>query len=171
MLNYGLRQIVLLSCLSFTLIACQNTTNTPPSTSQSPTQQKTLLFQDSTRYFLNKTGSVSMRATLKNTITADGNTQKPLVIQPLSEGYKLQFRTIQKNNMTIDSASIVAGGRCIPIIDTAFIVSPQKGITWQLSLQDTQFIHQQSNAVLRFKADGDSFRFAIKNHQLEPFLP
>jgi hypothetical protein len=147
------------------LFAC---TNTP---SAKPIEVKEeILHQDSTVYFANRKASISMRASFSNTIKASPDTNKPLIIQPLFEGYKLQFRSIAQENMLIDQVSIVADGRNIVLADNSFFIPPNKGITLSVSLEDTLFISQQAEAVLRFKFNNASKIITIKNHQISEFI-
>lgn len=144
--------------LTLILSACQPTKEKPSSISKAQAATGSI-YRDSTHYFLNRTASISMRATLSNNS------------QTIIEGYKLQFRTIRNQNVAITDASIVAGGQYFSIANKEFFIDKQRAITLQLELNNTQLIQQQSDAVLRFKADGESLLFIIQNHQLQPFLP
>ena len=110
-----------------------------------------------------------MRASFSSTNPANRDPQKPLLIQTLAGAYKLQFRSIRPDNLLIDEVSIVAGGKKIAITEGSFFVPANKGITLSLSLDDTQFIAQHSDTVLRFKADNISQLMSIKNHKISEF--
>ena len=143
------------------LIACQAAL--PKETASS---QHTLLHNDSTVYFNDRKASVSMRASFSNNI--DHNEDSP-IIQTLSTGYKLQFRSISRENVLINNVFIIAGGKRIIVSEGDFFVAPNKGITLSLSHEDSLFIQQQNDAVLRFTIDGESQLMNMKHHKLTEF--
>jgi len=165
---YVLRHTIIVSLclLALTLASCVHT----PSTTET-VEKDTVFHQESTLYFANKTASISMRASFTNTSSneANGARSKPLIVQPLAEGYKLQFRTINKDNLLINQASIIVGGRKIPIAKGAFFVPYNKGVTLSLSLEDTQYISQHDNATLGINYDDESLLMTIKNHKISIF--
>jgi hypothetical protein len=110
-----------------------------------------------------------MRASFSSTNPTNRDTQKPLLVQTLAGAYKLQFRSIQPDNLLVDQVSIVVGGKKIAITEGSFFVPANKGITLSLSLEDTQFIAQHNDATLRFKADNISQLIMIKDHKISEF--
>lgn len=146
------------------ILGCKNTP-----VIEKPVVKENVIYQDSTVYFANKTASISLRASLLNTIPSNKESNHPLVIQPLTKGYQLQFRSINKENISISQASIVAGGKKITISDAAFFIPYNQGITLSLSLEDTQYISQQSDAVLRFKYNNHSVIITLSNHTIKEF--
>ncbi|ODS24587.1 hypothetical protein AB835_03120 [Candidatus Endobugula sertula] len=97
--------------------------------------------------------------------------QKPQTIkQQLARGYKLQLRSIHQQSILISQMSIIAGGKKISLNEGSFIVVPQKSVNLSLSPEDSQYISQQSDALLRFKYNGASQLISISNHQLSNFL-
>jgi len=117
-----------------------------------------LIYEDSTVYFADNTASLSMRASFES----DSQSYH----QTLTEGYKFQFRSIQKRNILISQVSIISGGEKINVSTNRFLLPPQQGITLSLSLEDTRRIAQQDEAILRFKYEGDSQLMSIKAHRL-----
>ena len=136
----------------------QNTTEPPP---------KNHAIYDSTVYFAKRTASVSLRASFLN---------QPSNVLPggppaFAKGYKLQFRSISKTNRSISQASIIAGGKKIALTPEAFFIPLNKGATLSISLEDTNYIHQYNNAILRFKYNNESVFFTISNNQISEFIP
>ncbi|MFT6101903.1 MAG: hypothetical protein ACJATV_000343 [Granulosicoccus sp.] len=165
---YVLRHTIIVSLclLTLTLTGCVHT----PSTTEA-VEKDVAFHQESTLYFSNKTASISMRASFTNISSneADRALNKPLIVQPLAEGYKLQFRTINKDNLLINQASIIVGGRKILVAKGAFFVPYNKGVTLSLSLEDTQYIRQHDNAILGINYDKESLLITIKNHKISTF--
>jgi uncharacterized lipoprotein YajG len=145
--------------LSLLLAGCQTTPSALNKTQSSA--KSTLIHQDSTVYFAKKTASISMRASFSNT---SGGVQQSLV-----DGYKLQFRSIQKRNISIRRVSIIAGGKKIILSEQGFLLPPHQGATLPISIEDTHFIAQQEDAVLRFKYEGESQLMTIRQHRLKEF--
>ncbi|MFT5117009.1 MAG: hypothetical protein ACI9NY_000536 [Kiritimatiellia bacterium] len=161
---YLLRQTMAFS-LCLLLISILGCVHAPPP--KKVAQQATIFHQESTVYFANKTASISMRASFSNAL--QNKSSGPLIVQPLIEGYKLQFRTLKKDNLLIKQASIIVGGKKIVIADDAFFVPYNKGISLSLSLEDTQYISQHDNAILGFNYDNESLLVSIKSHKLSNF--
>lgn len=157
LVRYYKTSITVLCCVF--LMACGSTTTKPVVKPQTPTN---IIHQDSTQYFAKETGSISMRATFLNN---SGSTQQPFV-----EGYKFQFRSIQQKNVPVSQVSIIAGGQKFALAENAFFVPPNQGINLALSIKDSQIISQQADAILRFKANNQSYIMSISNHQLIPFI-
>lgn len=153
---------------SLFIIGCGGTT--PP---KATTPKETVFHQDSTVYFSKRKASISLRASFSNKITVNNSEtnpeQEPLPVQPLIQGYKFQFRSIKPDNIFIDQLSIIAGGKKIVIADAGFFVPSNQGVTLNLSLADTLFIHQKNDAILRFKADGVSELMSINGHKMNAF--
>lgn len=152
------KTIVMVLCCVF-LVACGSTTTKSDAKAQAPTN---VIHQDSTQYFAERTGSISMRATFLNT---SSSTKQPFV-----EGYKFQFRSIQQRNVPVSQVSIIAGGQKFELAENAFFVPPNQGINLALSIEESKMISQQSDAILRFKANNQSYIMSISQHQLIPFI-
>lgn len=145
---------------SAVLVACQTTsTRDKANTANQAAKASDVFHRDSTHYFADKTASVSLRATFSNTENA--NEQK------LLSGYKLQFRTINLKGGTIGQVTIIAGGRQITLSENGFVIPPNQGINLQLSLEDTRFIHQQNDGLLRFRFQDESQLIQIQDHALQ----
>lgn len=116
-------------------------------------------YVDSTQYYADRKGSISMRATFDNN-------------QPsgMAEGYKFQFRSITAEPDFLSSISIIAGGKRI-FLEEGQIVLPDKGITLSLSLDDSKFIAALPSALLQFRHNNTSYIFTIELHQLKQFSP
>jgi hypothetical protein len=167
---YLQRQTIIVSfcLLVLPLLGCEHTLQT-----KKTDQPDAAFHQDSTLYFANKTASISMRASFtkpsSNKASGPLEAVSPLIVQPLAKGYKLQFRTLNRDNLLINQASIIVGGRKIVIAKDAFFVPYNKGITLSLSLEDTQYISKHDNAVLGFTYDNKSLVVTIKNHKISNF--
>ncbi len=135
----------------FALAGCSNTPdkNAPP---VSPYH-----YVDSTEYFAERTGSISMRATFSKEKSA------------MAEGYKFQFRTISSRPVFLNSISIVAGGKRIFIEEGQIVLPSGQGVTLELSLEDSLFISQFPSTLLQFRQNNISEIFAIELHQLTTF--
>jgi len=143
-----------------TLIGGCQTASTKEASPSNPIQNS-LIHQDSTVYFADKTASISMRASFIN----NGSLE-----QPIADGYKLQFRSIKKGNVLISQVSIVAGGKKISLTEGSFFVPYNKGINLQLSKEDTLFISQHNDATFRFKHDNESYLMSIRQHKINEFI-
>lgn len=144
---------LLILLLSFILIACEST----PDKNKTPISPYN--YVDSTEYFAERTGSVSMRATFsKKTSTMD-------------KGYQFQFRTINSRPVFLNSISIVAGGKRIFLEEGQIVLPPQKGATLTMSLEDSLFVGKYPSALLQFRQNNISQIFAIELHQLKAFVP
>ena len=150
-------RITLMIVLAMILIGCQSQATKPEAPVAKP-----LIHEDSTVYFADKTASLSMRATFES--------ENQSHQQELTRGYKFQFRSIQKRNVSISQVSIIAGGKKINLSENRFLLPPQKGITLNLSLEDTHYIDQQQDAILRFKYEGESQLMSLKGHRLIEFV-
>lgn len=126
---------------------------------QDPALPSPFNYVDSTQYFAERTGSVSMRATFN---------KKDSV---MAEGYKFQFRTINPRPVFLNSVSIIAGGKRIFLEEGQIVLPSQKGITLPLSLEDSAFIAGFPSALLQFKQNNISEIFTIELHQLSIFKP
>ncbi len=115
---------------------------------------------DSTTYFAERTGSVSMRATFSRGQSST-----------MSDGYKFQFRTISNRPVFLNSISIVAGGKRFFLEQGQIVLPSQKGVTLQLPLKDSLFVAQYPSALLQFKQNNTSEIFSIELHQLKEFAP
>lgn len=151
--------IIIFSVIALTACQTLDTKNTSTN-SDAAIKAKDVFYHDSTHYFADRTASVSMRATFLN--TEDGDKQE------LVEGYKLQFRTINLKGGAIGQVTIIAGGKQITLSENGFIIPPKQGINLELSLEETQFIHQQNDGLLRFKFQNESQLIQIKDHTLQP---
>jgi hypothetical protein len=161
---YLLRPTIIFSLclLALSILGCEHA---PPT--KKAAQQDTVFHQESTVYFANKTASISMRASFTN--MPNNKVSGPLIVQPLVDGYKLQFRTLNKDHLLINQASIIVGGKKIIIANDAFFVPYNKAINLSLSLEDTQYISQHDNAILGFSYANESLVMMIKNHKLSMF--
>lgn len=124
-----------------------------------PPVQAPYTFVDSTEYFADRTASVSMRATFHREQPASG----------MAEGYRFQFRTINTQPAFLNSISLVAGGKRIFLEEGQIVLPLEKGITLQLSLEDSLLVAQQNSALLQFRHNNTSHIFTIELHQLKPF--
>lgn len=159
MYRNNIKLLLLLLWLPLILAACQS----GPTTPEKPTNKTTFIHQDSTVYFAGKRASISMRASFTN--TANGTEQS------LVNGYKLQFRSIEKRNVSITQVSIIAGGKKISLNERGFLLPPSRGATLEVSMEDTRYITESADALLRFKYEGESQLMVIKNHSLSQFAP
>lgn len=116
-------------------------------------------YVDSTEYFAERSGSVSMRATFSKEKSA------------MVEGYKFQFRTVSKRPVFLNSISIVAGGKRIFLNEGQIVLPSESGITVKLSLEDSLFVGKYPSALLQFRQNNVSEIFAIELHQLTEFVP
>ncbi len=161
------RLILIIS--SLLILGCQTTSTTQQNPQSSGAKKDTLFHQDSTVYFADRTASVSMRPSFKNTINSNNDPQKPLIIQPLNNGYQLQFRTIRKNNIVLEKIDIIAGGKRIPISEGQVFIPANKGLRLSLSLENSLLINKDDKAILAFTFDGESFLVSIKYHRINEF--
>ena len=106
---------IFLCTFCFFLSGCQNNPgiSAQPSSSapSKASDTTTLIHIDSTRYVNGNTSSVSMRASILEEITANNDPKKPLLIQPLAVGYKIQFRSITTEPALVSNVAIIAGGK------------------------------------------------------------
>jgi len=116
-------------------------------------------YVDSTEYFAERTGSVSLRATFSKQDSK------------MDEGYKLQFRTISPRPVFLNSISVVAGGKRIFLEEGQIVLPSQKGVTLEASLEDSLFIGKFPSALLQFKQNNISEILTIELHQLKKFSP
>lgn len=151
----------IITLCSLILIACQAALP-----KESAPAQHELLHNDSTVYFNDRKASVSMRASFSNNT---GQHKNASFTQTLSTGYKLQFRSISRENVLINNVFIIAGGKRIIVSESDFFVAPNKGITLALSHEDSLFIQQKNDAVLRFAIDGKSQLMNMRHHKLSEF--
>lgn len=154
------------------LIGCQSNPNVSAKT---PTSIKKpadtpLIHIDSTRYLNSNKASVSMRASVLEGITANNDPDKPLLIQPLAKGYKIQFRSITTEPTIISNVAIIAGGKNFSI-SKGFSIPKNKGITLSLSLGDSLLVQQYDDAILRFEINQTPQIISVKNHKLYVFDP
>ncbi len=163
--------------ISLILTGCQTApskkvaANNTPSSSVKNHGRTSLFHQDSTIYFSNRQASISMRASLESSTPSDAlSNSRPLFIKDLKAGYKLQFRSIHQENILIEQMSIVAGGKLFIITEKPFFIPSNKSVNLSLSLEDSLFISQQDDAVLRFKYEGESQLLTIKSHKLNNFI-
>ena len=134
--------------------------NQPPAVPDTVEQELAFTFVDSTILFDNETASVSMRATFDR----EGNAT-------MAEGYKFQFRSINPEVTFLSSISIVAGGDRIFIEEGQIALPKEKGITLQLSLEESLNIAQYKTALFQFRFGNESFLMALSTHKLSEYLP
>lgn len=137
------------------LASCATPTTEPTSNAKS-----LYTFIDSTLYFNERESSVSMRATFSK-----GNNTK------IIKGYLFQFRTITQNPIFLSSASIIAGGRRLPLEEGQLLLSTKNNVTLELSLEDSLFAANFSSVLFQFKQNNASEIFVIELHQLDNFYP
>lgn len=116
-------------------------------------------YVDSTEYFAERTGSVSMRAVFNKSDSV------------LAQGYKFQFRTISTKPVFLNSVSIIAGGKRVFLEEGQIVLPSLKGITLQLSLEDSLYIASFPSALLQFRQNNQSEIYTIELHQIEIFKP
>ena len=131
-----------------------------PTTESTPSAKSLYTFIDSTLYFNERESSVSMRATFNK-----GNNTK------IIKGYLFQFRTITEQPIFLSSASIIAGGRRLPLEEGQLLLSAQNNVTLKLSLEDSLFAANFSSVLFQFKQNNASEIFVIELHQLDNFYP
>ncbi|MGH1487138.1 MAG: hypothetical protein ACRBCI_13070 [Cellvibrionaceae bacterium] len=124
------------------------------------TQPAPFTYVDSTQYFADRTASVSMRAIF--------NREQP---SGMAEGYKFQLRTISNQPAFLNSISIIAGGKRIFLEEGQIVLANGRGITLQLSLEDSLFVSQYPSALVQFRHNNNSYIFSIELHQLKEFAP
>ena len=117
-------------------------------------------YVDSTILFAEDTASASMRATFNR----EGNTT-------MAEGYKFQFRSVNNEVIFLSSISVVAGGERIFLEEGQIALPKEKGITLQLSLEDSLKIAEYETALFQFRFDNESFLMQISLHKLSEYLP
>jgi hypothetical protein len=154
-LGWHQSSITLLLLSSIFLSACGSAPEKNQQASISP-----YTYVDSTLYFAERTASVSMRATF--------NREQP---SGMAEGYLFQFRTISNKPAFLNSISIVAGGKRLFLEEGQIVLPNQKGVTLQLSLEDSLFVAQYPSALVQFRHNNDSQIFSIELHQLTEFTP
>jgi hypothetical protein len=165
----SLKNAIIIS-LSLLLISCGQLPIKESGKETTSGDTSDIFHQDSTVYFVNKKSSISLRASFIQKNTEVSSATGSVVSQSLSNGYKLQLRTILAGNNIIDRASIIAGGKRIALMETELFIRPGKGLTISISEEDTIFIHQQLDATLRFLFNGTSHLMSIRNHQLSEFI-
>jgi hypothetical protein len=165
----SLEKIVIIS-LSIALLNCGQLPVKDSGQETSNANISDIFHRDSTVNFANKKASASLRASFIQKNTEISSVTGSAVSQSLHNGYKLQFRTILAGSNIIDRASIIAGGKRIPLTETELFVRPNKGLIISISEADTLFIHQQRDATLRFLFNGTSHLMSIRNHQLSEFI-
>ncbi len=161
------------------LIACQNTPTSQPkavepilveSVPQTPENKKappstpSADYQDSTLFFDNRLGSISLRASVSRPSAA--STGKPSLVS----GYQFQFRSARAETMTLENIAVTAGGKRIALENGTLFLPPQKGLTFSLSLSDSQFVFKQPQAMLLFIYNGKTQIARISNHRLLDFI-
>jgi hypothetical protein len=144
---------LILSILCLLVIGCESA----PNKSQPAISPNN--YVDSTEYFAERKGSVSLRATFSKKNSKMGS------------GYKFQFRTISPRPTFLNSISVVAGGKRIFLDEGQIVLPSQKGVTLELSLEDSLFIGTFPSALLQFKQNNASEIFTIELHQLKEFSP
>lgn len=153
---------VLISLTLF-LVSCGSTPTQTDTTSQdSPAAEEVSPFTyvDSTILFAEDTASASMRATFNR----EGNTT-------MAEGYKFQFRSVNDEVIFLSSISVIAGGERIFLEEGQIALPKEKGITLQLSLEDSLKIAEYETALFQFRFDNESFLMQIALHKLSEYLP
>lgn len=116
-------------------------------------------YVSSTEYFADRTSSISMRAAFSKTDSK------------MAEGYRFQFRTINKGAVFLDSISVIAGGKRIFLEENQIVLPPDRGLTLQLPMEDSLFVAKFPTTLLQFRQNNVSYIFAIELHQLRPFTP
>ena len=139
--------------ISLSLIGCE-------SQAPKPVVESPHTHVDSTLYFAERTASISMRASFTR--------EQP---STMTTGYQFQFRTINTQPAFLNSISLVAGGKRLFLEENQIVLPSQKGITLQLSLEDSQWLAQYPSALIQFRHNNDSYLFAIELHQLKAFAP
>jgi len=134
----------------------QNTSSPANTADQAPA----FTFVDSTILFDDETASVSMRATFDR----QGNAT-------MAEGYKFQFRSINPEVTFLSSISIVAGGDRIFLEEGQIALPKEKGITLQLSLEESLNIAQFETALFQFRFGNESFLVTLGLHKLSEYSP
>ncbi len=89
----------------------------------------------------------------------------------MADGYKFQFRTINNKPIFLSSISIIAGGKRLFLEEGQIVLPAQKGVTLELSLDDSLFVASFPSALLQFKHNNNSEIFEIELHQLKDFTP
>ena len=117
-------------------------------------------YVDSTLYFAERTASISMRATFTD--------QQP---STMTKGYKFQFRTINTQPAFLSSISLIADGKRIFLEEGQVVLPSQKGVTLELSLENSLWLAKYPSALVQFRHGNDSYIFAIGLHQLKEFAP
>ena len=135
------------------LAGCQSTPNEPAVVSP-------YTYVDSTQYFDERTASVSMRATFTNSSPSG-----------MERGYLFQFRSINKKPAFLNSISIIAGGKRYFLEEGQVVLPNQKGLTFNLSLDDSLEVAKYPSSLLQFRHNNQSYLFSIELHQLQEFAP
>jgi hypothetical protein len=136
------------------------TSCTAPSPKPSPSPVSLYTFVDSTLYFNDRNSSISMRAAFDKGSSSN-----------MIKGYLFQFRTISKEPIFLSSVSILTGGRRLFIEDGQQILTAEKSVTFNLSLEESLFVADFSKALFQFKQNNKSEIFIVDLHQLGEFIP
>ena len=143
-----------------------NETGESTITNKESSTNAAIFYQDSTVYFAEESASISMRASFLNQLQEQGEQ----VIQPFAQGYRLQFRSLEEPPPSLGTVAIIAGGRKIELTGSSIIIPSKQGITFSISLENTRFISEQSDSVLQFKYQGESYFMLINDHRLSDFV-
>ncbi len=156
MKNTSLNYILSLLCVTV-LAGCGGTNPVKPDPDPGSAQPTVTdaVFIESTEFFNNHSGSVSMRAPLND---------RGL----LKDGYQFQFRS--KDKVAIKNIVIVVGGQRIVLEQGVRYITPSRGLNFVLTLNDSLFMSAESPATLLFNYDGDSKVIEIRDHKFGVFM-
>ncbi len=118
---------------------------------------------ESTLFIDNMRASVSLQATV-NALSPPGGAKRDDAL--LKEGYRFQFRSINKEEVSIGNVIIQADGQTVVVEPGSALIPSGQGYTMLVDLNNSRRVNPYKNATLTFDYQGRSVNVILREHQL-----